>query len=82
MGVIDGFSFAESGTLTVKNVPANTQSLAIPADFRNAAGLADVASWSLEVLDGDGRSRGMYCVSSVSASSIVIAKRGLMMILR
>jgi len=82
MGAIDGFSFSANGALTIRNFPANTQSLSIPADFRNAAGLANVAKWDLEVFDGDGYAIGNFRISSVSASSIAVAKPGFMMVLR
>ena len=82
MGAIDGFAFAAKGALTIRNFPANTQSLAIPADFRNAAELANVAKWDLEVFDGDGCAVGHFHISSVSASSIVVSKPGFTMILR
>jgi hypothetical protein len=79
-GTIDGFSFASGdGTLYVENVDPGATAIDVPADFRNATGLANVAGWLLYV---NGHENVKYSIASVTADSIRIVKHGFRLILR
>ena len=79
-GTIDGFSFAADGTLSLTGVDADATAIDIPADFRNAAGLANVANWT--TLTVNGAETVKYSVASVSASAIRVVKHGFKMVIR
>ena len=46
-GTIDGFEFAENGTLDVENLPADGATL--PGTYLNCTGFGNIAGWSLSV---------------------------------
>ena len=76
VGTIDGFAFAANGVLSVDGLPANAPVVTIPADFKNATGLGNVAGWSVEI---GGRPTNSFRISSVSTSAIRLAKPGFLM---
>ena len=51
-GTLDGFAFAERGTLTVKNLPAGKGMTELPGTYLNCTGLDGVSRWTLS-LDGE-----------------------------
>ena len=79
MGSIDGFSFGTGGVLSVQGMPQGSTSVAIPADFKNAAGLANVKGWSVAI---DGVVTKGFRVASVSPTSIKVCKRGFLVLYR
>ena len=50
-GTLDGFAFAERGTLTVKNLPEGKGMTELPGTYLNCTGLDGVSRWTLS-LDG------------------------------
>jgi hypothetical protein len=48
-GTLDGFAFAESGTLTVKNLPEGNEMVALPGTYENCTGLDSVSRWTLSL---------------------------------
>ena len=61
MGTIDGFSFAETGCLTVENADAG-KPIAFHGTFKSVTGLSNLAGWSVNV-KVNGRSRRCYSVA-------------------
>ena len=51
-GTLDGFAFAENGTLVVKNLPDGNEMVALPGTYANCTGLDGVSRWKLS-LDGE-----------------------------
>ena len=58
-GTVEGFAFAESGTLTIKNLPKRGGRLS--GAYVNCTGLENVANWTL-VNDDNGRSLANWSV--------------------
>ena len=57
-GTIDGFTFAENGTIDVTNPPDSSSFL--PGTYVNCSGLENVSGWTLKV---DGKANAKYKVS-------------------
>ena len=75
-GIIEGFDFAETGTLTLTNLPKD--GITLPDVFVNCVNLDRVCSWTLNV---DGRARhGFKIVCRGNRLSIV--PKGMILILR
>lgn len=72
-GVLDGFAFAETGTLEIVTGGADYDEL--PITFRNATGLENVEGWSLRV---DGRASGGKI--SVSGGKVHVGVPGMILI--
>ena len=78
-GMIDGFAFAEDGTLDVTGLaPGGGSSVTIPVAFANATGLGNMSGWTL-TLDGVPTRRKSF---TVSPSGITVNPVGSMFILR
>ena len=78
-GTIDGFAFAEDGTLDVTGLaPGGGSSVTIPVAFANATGLGNVSGWML-ALDGVPTRKKSF---AVSPSGITVNSVGTMFILR
>ena len=75
-GTVDGFSFAESGELNVKNVSGNG---VLGGTFLNSANLGNLKKWSVSV-DGSPMPGKMISVSESGALSLV--SRGLVFSVR
>ena len=76
-GTIEGFAFAESGTLTVKNLPKNGG--ALPGTYVNCTGLENVANWTLT--NGDsGRELSSWSIS-VKDGVITLVPPGMVLII-
>lgn len=73
-GTVDGFSFAQDGTLTLSNVPSGGFRATVP----NAADLDNVADWT--VMAG-GKVTRRYSVD-VAGDEIIVRPKGLAIILR
>ena len=48
-GTVEGFAFAENGTLAVKNMPKHGGEL--PGTYENCTGLENVGNWTLKNAD-------------------------------
>ena len=79
VGTIDGFSFAENGVLSVRDLSPNATVAEIPAQFLNAGALGNIKKWSVEI---DGQTSRRFRVASVSSTSIRICRRGYSMSFR
>ena len=49
MGTLDGFSFAESGTLNAVGVSGGSQPIELPFEFTNATGVDNIANWGVRI---------------------------------
>lgn len=74
-GTIDGFSFAEGGTLVVPDA-GDSDKVRLSVNFLNATGLENLKAWKV---DCGGRRRKVF---KVDGSGIVIAKVGFAIIAR
>ena len=77
-GTIDGFAFAESGTIAVTGTAAKLESVKIPLSFANAKDLANVNGWSVTYNDKPVRTVRVYA----TADSLELAKTGLCVIVK
>jgi len=78
-GMIDGFAFAEDGTLDVTGLaPGGGSSVTIPVAFANATGLGNMSGWTL-ALDGVPTRKKSF---TVSPTGITVTSVGTMFILR
>lgn len=75
-GTIDGFSFAENGTLDVIGVDKSGR-VELPGAYANVSGFDNIASWSLTV-DGEATRRKI----KVEGNTIVLVNPGMRVILR
>ena len=77
-GTLDGFVFAANGTITLlgKRISLKDQ-LRIPMTFANAAGIANLNSWS--VFSGD---RVLHCIVVATADAITLIPRGTVISIR
>lgn len=76
-GTLDGFAFAENGTLTVKNLPDGNEMVALPGTYANCTGLDGVSRWTLS-LDGEPTKKRI----SVSGGVIRIVPPGTAIVFR
>jgi hypothetical protein len=76
-GVIDGFSFAASGTLNIVNLP-DSPSVTIPIQVTNSTDFAETAGWELKV-DGEACPQKVFRVSD---QAIRIFPKGTMIVLQ
>ncbi|MBR4616377.1 MAG: hypothetical protein IKO55_12280, partial [Kiritimatiellae bacterium] len=76
-GTLDGFAFAENGTLTVKNLPDGNEMVASPGTYANCTGLDGVSRWTLS-LDGEPTKKRI----SVSGGVIRIFSPGTAIVIR
>ena len=72
-GTLDGFTFAENGTIDVTFADAFPQTAALPGTYVNCEGLENVARWNIKV---NGSPSGKYRVS-VKDGAITFVVRGL-----
>ena len=77
-GTVEGFAFAENGTLVVKNMPKGGGVL--PGTYVNCTGFENIANWTLHDADKGRAARGSTIV--VSNGEIRIVAPGLMLIVR
>ena len=75
-GAIDGFAFAEVGTLDVLGVP-NAGRVVLPGIYDNNSGLSNLTNWALTI-DGEATRRRI----SVENNNIVLVNPGMRVILR
>ena len=75
-GTVDGFAFAESGTLDVLNLPAGGG--ALPGTYVNCTGFENIRNWTLTA---GGNPAGKYRMS-VSGDSIRIVPVGIRVVVR
>ena len=75
-GTIDGFDFAQEGTLNVDGMTGDSAEL--PITFANANGVENIAGWTLKV----GGSETCRYRHSVVGGKIVVCKVGTMLIVR
>ena len=75
-GAIEGFTFAESGTLDVLGVE-NSGRVVLPGTYGNVSGFANIANWTLTV-DGEATKRRII----VENGTIVLVNPGMRVILR
>ena len=76
-GVIDGFTFAESGTLNVVNLPKKPV-VTLPGSYVNVAGLEHLANWTLTV---DGQVKPSKRIS-VANGEVRVISDGLVITIR
>jgi len=76
-GMIDGFSFAASGTLNIVNLP-DSPSVTIPIQVTNSTDFAEAAGWELKV-DGQACPQKVFRVSD---QAIRIFPKGTMIVLQ
>ena len=79
VGRIEGIDFAAGGTLYLENLPENADEITLEADF-SALSAASLENLNGYVVMKDGRRTGR--VVMVTATSIKITKRGLIVILK
>lgn len=70
-GTIDGFAFAESGTLNVEGLPEGSGIVFIPVEFANASDLNNVSKWTL-LADGVEKTNKRLSVRSTGISVVPI----------
>ncbi len=75
-GTIDGFDFAQEGTLNVEGMTGDSAEL--PITFENANGLENIAGWTLKV----GGSETRHYRHSVTGGKIKVYKVGMRVIIR
>ena len=75
-GAIEGFTFAESGTLDVLGV-GNSGRVVLPGTYGNVLGFVNIANWTLTV-DGEATKRRII----VENGTIVLVNPGMRVILR
>ncbi len=75
-GTIDGFDFAQEGTLNVDGMAGDSAEL--PITFENAGGVENIAGWTLKV----GGSETCHYRHSVSGGTIKVYKVGMRVIIR
>ena len=78
-GTIDGFDFAESGMLYVKNADPDSAAIDLAVDLQNASGIGHIAGWNLSI---NGAETAHYAISSASSSMIRVVKIGFRVIVR
>ena len=78
-GTIDGFAFAENGTLNVELQPGESMLGNIPIAFTNADGFANIARWKLKA---NGNDFNKVRKLRVSANGIEIIPPGMSVIFR
>ena len=77
-GTVEGFAFAENGTLVVKNMPKGGGVL--PGTYVNCTGFENIANWTLYDADKGREARGSTIV--VSNGEIRIVAPGALLIVR
>ena len=75
-GTIDGFTFAENGTIDVTNPPENSSFL--PGTYVNCSGLENVSGWALKV---DGKANAK-CKVSARDGRLYFARPGFVLMYR
>jgi len=78
-GTIDGFTFAQNGTLDVVFDGEIPSSAAIPGTYVNCNGFANIANWTLKV---NGVANNKYFASMKNDGTLVFARRGLVVTIR
>ena len=77
-GTIDGFAFASSGTLKIDGTTSGAGVISIPFTFANADGLANLASWSVQVNGSPVKNKTL----SVTESGVTINPLATVVIMR
>ena len=75
-GSIDGFAFAQEGTLEIDEMPGSSVSIAVA--LPNSTGLANVGSWQVKV---GGQNKPTYRVAA-REGGFTVTKKGFCIILR
>ena len=78
-GTINGFAFAESGTLAIANEPAGAPSYDVSLNLSSCTNAGNLARWTLLV---DGVDMSAKRSVKVSDGGITITRKGFMMIIR
>ena len=75
-GILNGFDFARSGTLGVRNLPRVDNALELPVSFANCTGLENINQWTLSV----GGSPCKRFVIRSANGKITIVRRGFVLV--
>ena len=77
-GTLDGFAFAETGTIVLKDDPGTNQQLRVTWNFAETEGVANLSNWSLE-LEAGAKKRSLMSVDETGATFI---RDGLILMVR
>ena len=77
-GTIDGFAFAETGTLNLTGFASFGAIAVLPGTYANATGLANVENWSIDY--GDGKAH--RCKLHVVGDKLQLVPAGFLMIVQ
>ena len=75
-GTIDGFSFAERGTIEIEE-PSGRDEVRLPITFRNVTGLANLNKWTLT-----SGQKMLHFVISADENGITLVPRGLIILIQ
>ena len=79
IGTIEGFAFADSGTLYLTGVEDGSIIVNVEADLAGVSGLDNLKDWELSV---NGYANGKYSIASVSSTGIRLVKPSLRIVIR
>lgn len=81
VGTIDGFAFADTGTIAVENADAGAASVRVAADFSQVADASyeNLEGWAVTV---NGSRPAAYVIGNVSATGFSAIRRGMSIIIR